>query len=585
MAIPNINQITSTLRMMGDTQLQQYAAMHKDDPYILPMAVAESNARKQTRAQAQARSMGQPQQKVVDASIAQMDPRADMPPQGMPPQGMPPQGGPSPANNQLPEQQGIAQLPTPNIQNMAGGGIVAFADGGYTDEDMMSNGEPVVRMADGGVPRYNQQGLVRLPNESFADYRRRIFDAVLQEQRDKNSAEEKSRESERQRMLAERGADSIVPPSPFFERAPLALNATQTASASPAASVPSPTDPNFRRQPDPRITGTAATAPSAPTAPPAPAVPPASAAPNANPRLQAGLGSLDAAAMTKTALEDAAKQPNPFAKDIESIGKEKVKAKEAEVTGLEAIQKQFSDIYKGRKERLDSREGDIQKMKDQSLGLAFLQAGAAMMTTRGGLGSAIGAGVDTGTKQYALGLDKVRSAQEKLSDARDRLEDIENNRNEMSARELNKARNEVKNVGIGAREDMLKANMQMYGVNRETALKMVDNQIKVGIMQTEQAGANARTQMQVGAQRDTPDRLVFDQLVKANQGDAVKAAEALQKMKAEKFNMYEAYSKYLTGFAGKETLTPPLDFDQFASKFSIPTTKAPGKGATVLTQP
>jgi hypothetical protein len=289
--------------------------------------------------------------------------------------------------------------------------------------------------------------------------------------------------------------------------------------------------------------------------------------------------------MTKTALEDAAKQPNPFAKDIESIGKEKVKAKEAEVTGLEAIQKQFSDIYKGRKERLDSREGDIQKMKDQSLGLAFLQAGAAMMTTRGGLGSAIGAGVDTGTKQYALGLDKVRSAQEKLSDARDRLEDIENNRNEMSARELNKARNEVKNVGIGAREDMLKANMQMYGVNRETALKMVDNQIKVGIMQTEQAGANARTQMQVGAQRDTPDRLVFDQLVKANQGDAVKAAEALQKMKAEKFNMYEAYSKYLTGFAGKETLTPPLDFDQFASKFSIPTTKAPGKGATVLTQP
>lgn len=561
MAIPNINQITSTLRMMGDTQLQQYAAMHKNDPYILPMAIAESNARKQVRSQAQAKMAMQPQPKVADASIAEMA-----------------------APTQLPEQQGIAQLPAPNIQSMAGGGIVAFADGGYAEGGMGAS-EPVIRMADGGVPRYNQQGLVRLPNESFADYRRRIFDAVLQEQRDRNSAEEKARESERQRMLAERGADSSVPPSPFFERAPLALNATQTASASPAASIPSPTDPNFRRLPDPRYTGTAATAPSAPTAPPAPAVPPASAAPNANPRLQAGLGSLDAAAMTKTALEDAAKQPNPFAADLKKIGEEKVKAKEAEVTGLEAIQKQFSDIFKGRKERLDERKGDIETMKDQNLGIAFLQAGATIMTTPGNIGQALGAGVGVGTKQYALGLDKVRSAQEKLSDARDRLEDIENNRNEMSARELNKARNEVKNVGIGAREDMLKANMQMYGVNRETALKMVDNQIKVGIMQTEQAGANARTQMQVGAQRDTPDRLVFDQLVKANKGDAVKAAEALQKMKAEKFNMYEAYSKYLTGFAGKETLTPPLDFDQFASKFSIPTTKAPGKGATVLTQP
>ena len=585
MAIPNINQITSTLRMMGDTQLQQYAAMHKNDPYILPMAVAESNARKQTRAQAQARSMGQPQQKVVDASIAQMNPRASMPPQG----------GPPPANNQLPENQGIAQLPTPNIQNMAGGGIVAFADGGYTDEDMMSNGEPVVRMADGGhIPRYQgvptsvggDGSLVRLPNESFADYRRRTFEAILQEQRDRNTAEEKAREAERQRVLGSRGENTVVPPSPFFERAAMAFNSAQTADTQPAtkpvASVASSTL-NKATMPaegytrpgmanDPRM------APAAPGANPP-------AASGAKLPAQAGLGSLDVTKMTEAALKSAGEKPNPFAADLKKIGEEKVQAKESEAAGLEAIQKQFSDIYKGRKERLDSREGDIQKMKDQSLGLAFLQAGAAMMTTRGGLGSAIGAGVDTGTKQYALGLDKVRSAQEKLSDARDRLEDIENNRNEMSARELNKARNEVKNVGIGAREDMLKANMQMYGVNRETALKMVDNQIKVGIMQTEQAGANARTQMQVGAQRDTPDRLVFDQLVKANQGDAVKAAEALQKMKAEKFNMYEAYSKYLTGFAGKETLTPPLDFDQFASKFSIPTTKAPGKGATVLTQP
>ena len=131
MAIPNVNQITSTLRTMGDRQLQQYAAMHKNDPYILPMAIAESTARKQMRAQAQAKNMGQPQSKIVDQEIAQMT--------------APTQGG------QLPEDQGIAQLPAPNIQNMAGGGIVAFADGGYTNEDMMNSSEPVVRMAGGGV--------------------------------------------------------------------------------------------------------------------------------------------------------------------------------------------------------------------------------------------------------------------------------------------------------------------------------------------------------------------------------------------------------------------------------------------------
>jgi hypothetical protein len=130
MAVPNINQITSTLRMMGDTQLQQYAAMHKDDPYILPMAIAESNARKQTRAQAQAKMAGQPQPKVAEQEIAGMA---------------------APQGSGLPEDQGIARLPAPNIQRMAGGGIVAFADGGYTDEQMMDENTPVLRMAGGGV--------------------------------------------------------------------------------------------------------------------------------------------------------------------------------------------------------------------------------------------------------------------------------------------------------------------------------------------------------------------------------------------------------------------------------------------------
>jgi hypothetical protein len=141
MAVPNINQITSTLRMMGDTQLQQYAAMHKNDPYILPMAIAESNARKQTRAQAQAKMAGQPQQKVAEQEIAQMStPSVDV------------MGNVTGyASGGLPEDRGIARLPAPNIQRMAGGGIVAFADGGYTDQQMMDESTPVLRMAGGGV--------------------------------------------------------------------------------------------------------------------------------------------------------------------------------------------------------------------------------------------------------------------------------------------------------------------------------------------------------------------------------------------------------------------------------------------------
>jgi hypothetical protein len=135
----DVNQITSTLRSMPDRQLQQYAAMHKGDPYILSLAVAESNQRKQLRTAAQGQAGAQPMPKVADQDIAAMAPA-----------------------QQLPEQQGIGQLPAPNMQHMADGGIAGYGDdanegmaAGGSMFDFAQRSEPVLRMAGGGhVPRY-----------------------------------------------------------------------------------------------------------------------------------------------------------------------------------------------------------------------------------------------------------------------------------------------------------------------------------------------------------------------------------------------------------------------------------------------
>ena len=182
MAVPNPTQITSTLRMMPDQQLQQYAAMHKDDPYIFPMAFAESNARKEMRASQQAQAMGQQQPKVVDQDLMEMGqppmppqgmppqggpqggpqgmPPQGMPPQGMPPQGMPPQGRPQMAQQRLPEQQGIGALPAPNMQHMADGGIAGYADGGEFNYAGTDDG-PLINMAGGGaVQHFADKGAV-----------------------------------------------------------------------------------------------------------------------------------------------------------------------------------------------------------------------------------------------------------------------------------------------------------------------------------------------------------------------------------------------------------------------------------------
>jgi hypothetical protein len=162
--VPNVDLITQTLaKLQPDSALQQYAAMHKNDPYILSLATAESNRRKALRLAAQGQNAGR-QPTVADQNIAGMAPAPVMTGSGGTLQTG--YGGPvttGMAAGGLPEDQGIAQLPTPNMQRMADGGIAGYED----DEEGMATGgmggmfnfaqqsEPVVRMSGGGhVPRY-----------------------------------------------------------------------------------------------------------------------------------------------------------------------------------------------------------------------------------------------------------------------------------------------------------------------------------------------------------------------------------------------------------------------------------------------
>ena len=194
----NVNQITSTLRGMADRALQQYAMMHKQDPYILSLAVSESNQRKQMRAAAQAR-MATPQPKVADAaiaSIAQESPAVDAMGNvtGM-------------AAGGLPEDQGIGRLPARNIERMADGGIAGYGD----DQEGMAQGgmfdfaqrsEPVVRMAEGGILNFSNGGTKKLSGselfdraldmEGITNPRERAFLKALHAQESSGKATEKT---------------------------------------------------------------------------------------------------------------------------------------------------------------------------------------------------------------------------------------------------------------------------------------------------------------------------------------------------------------------------------------------------------
>ena len=145
----NVSQITSDLARLPDNALQRYAMMHKDDPYVLSLALSESNRRKEMRAGAQMQH--QPQPRVTDQAVASMAPAPQI---------------------ELPENVGIGALPARNMARMADGGIVGYgdSDGGMAnDGQLMYNNEPVLRMAQGGALHFADRGAVRDSGGSLFD--------------------------------------------------------------------------------------------------------------------------------------------------------------------------------------------------------------------------------------------------------------------------------------------------------------------------------------------------------------------------------------------------------------------------------
>lgn len=168
----NLYKLTSQVSLAPDPQLSSMLENFKrvGDAPSFSVVFNEVQRRKEVRDAAQSKMMGGPKSQVADQLIQEskmaqmpaqpqgmgmgmpqgMPPGGGMPPQGMPPgggmpQGMPPQGMPQGGPPQgLPEQAGIGQLPAPNMQNMAGGGIVSFAgdDDSYVPFDSALEGPP-----------------------------------------------------------------------------------------------------------------------------------------------------------------------------------------------------------------------------------------------------------------------------------------------------------------------------------------------------------------------------------------------------------------------------------------------------------
>jgi hypothetical protein len=447
----DVNKITSTLAKLPDQQLQQYAQMHKNDPYIMALAMSESNRRKEMRSAGQGEMQEQP--KVVDQMVAEMAPQ------------------------QLPEDMGIGQLPAGEM-NFAGGGIVAFADGG-----------DVERYQTGGSLMGEFSGFGGMSPEQAA------------------AAELRAAEEARLKQL-----DDLQKKVVFLNSvgAPQAQEAQAQLSAlkSSMGPTPSPTDANFRRKTDPRMAGIAATPAARPliTSDAAPTVGTGRNAPAAEPTDKAGTklpGQADLATLYQDILSKQNFQDPAAEASLQLEAQERANAA-AERQAIVRDAERFKDAYKGREARLAEREADIGKQKGTNTGLAFLNAGLAIMSTPGGLATAIGKGAQVGTAQFAAGLDKIRSAQERLGEARDRLDDLKLNREDVTAKDLRDAERKYREVAVNAQKRTIDGVRQAAGVNEARAkeiygktVSMAETVYKEGEANKRAAGANRNNQLEL----------------------------------------------------------------------------------------
>jgi hypothetical protein len=462
----DVNQITSTLRSMPDQQLQQYAAMHKGDPYILSLAVSESNQRKKMRAAAQGQAGGQ-MPKVADAAIAGM------------------------AQQQLPEDQGIAQIPAPNMQRMADGGIAGYGDDANEDPGMAMGGmfdfaqrsEPVIRMAGGGhIPRY--QGMPKamggdgslvgdIPGFQAVSPRAQFTQAGAPENQTlweqiSNSLQGEGLQRKIQ-IIEDRIARGIAGPEEkaYYEQ----LKAK-------AAGTPQLAAPKDTFNPDEALLASEKAGKAKATADKAPATKDASAASRTQGTqgTQGGTSGQGIQNMYELFAGPKNKRDtelNEIERRIREQGEAETSFAQQQLNRLKADIAAQGEYGKDKEAKLKAKEERIGKEEGKAGGLALLEAGLAMMSgTSSNAFANIGQGAMVGTAAYRKSLDKIEDAKDKLDDAYGRLEDVRFNQKNLNNAEIRKATADVEKAANAGLKSLTDFAVTRYGMSREDAKTM-----------------------------------------------------------------------------------------------------------------
>lgn len=478
----NVNQITSQLAKMPDPMLQQYAQMHKGDPYILSLALAESNRRKEMRAGAQMGAQQQP--KVVDQEI---------------------QGMAAP----MPEHVGIGQLPM-NNPGYADGGIVAFGGGG-------------------DVPRYADTGLV--------DENLPLWAQSLRAQRLKNAAEQaKQLEAERVRNMALANAQGFVRPG--MPNDPRLLGTTpsdETVGAVPSAPPVPPTGPGPGATP-PAPTGGARGAGPGQTAAPTGGL-------TALPGMQTASQLYQAARESVPLVDPAAAEREALGLEGIRGAQERLKTRQEELEKEGDVFKPRAERLAQREGQLSKDEATNQSLAIMMAGFTTMATPGGLAAALG-KGAMVGtekfaAGLD----KIRAAQDKLEEAKDNLDTLRLNRKDMNARDIRALQADIDKAKLDARKLGIegimAASDLKEKQAAKLVDVGAEQEKTRYQGAVE---LRGREIGARAT----LGAAAMSPDRIAFQAALAKHKGDAVAAYREMQEAKREPMTREKALAQWTT---------------------------------------
>jgi ABC-type transporter Mla MlaB component len=645
----DVHKITSMLAKLGDPQLQQYAQMHKNDPYIMSLAMSESNRRKEMRSAGQGGQGAQEQPKVVDQEIARMGDMQNASPEQMArlsqllearkqaeykeftgggrEQPIPQQ------QQQLPEDQGIGQLPAGDM-NFADGGIIAFAGGGDVERyqvggaikatpeflrflqsvggdyvqfsNMDSAGKAALvdmfeqaKAAPGAATTSAAPAAQAAQNTSraynagkvAAPYLQKAGSAVkagalpvvgaglaaaqgLSEVDSANAFynDPNVPTTEKAKQFARTGANVALPYvggaigsgiTPFLGTAAgaglgaglaayiddegealkqyRAKNEPSTApSGATLRSQLNRTEATARSNPSvygQSMAETAASDSAAAGSKPS-AAPSSVLAPRTFAKTGAGQGSSSTGATPSTGLRDdksiaslysdlrkSQEYVDPAKGEVDKLAQEQLAAATRRKQEYEDFVTKQGDVYKDRSDRLVEREKGIGKQVDQNMGLALLNAGLSIMSTPGSLATAIGKGAQVGTAQFAAGLGQINLARDRLADAKDKMDDLRMNRDEMTFKQRSVLEADIDKAQIEARKMGIDGIRAAAGVTEKRAETLLNKTLDMEKTRFEQSEQTKRTLATINASNDGRTKQLWAGLMQKHGNDPVAAAK------------------------------------------------------------